>query len=86
MVTLATGFAFWLLIAAVLFLPDRGKTLLSILLAGVLALVELGSAVQIDFTRFNRYFFGLTRHCFVFASPPLGLLHRRGCNLGRRRS
>ena len=53
-VTLAAAFAFWLLITAVLFLPHQGKRLRRMLLAGALALVELGSAVMlVSFYTFN---------------------------------
>ena len=43
--TTAAAFLFWLLIAAVFFLPDKGKRLVRVLLAGTLALIELGSAL-----------------------------------------
>jgi hypothetical protein len=45
--TVAAAFAFWLLIAAVLFLPHRGKRLRRILLASALALVVVGSAMML---------------------------------------
>jgi hypothetical protein len=67
--TVAVALAFWLLIAAVLFLPHRGRAILTILLASVLALVELGSAlVQISLYSFNPI-------CRAYTPMPL-LLHR----------
>lgn len=68
-VTLAATFAFWLLIAAVLFLPRQGKKIRRILLAGALALIEVGSAViLLSLYAFNRI-------CRAYTPTSL-LLHR----------
>jgi hypothetical protein len=45
--TTAAAFLFWLLIAAVFFLPDKGKRLGRALVAGALCLAELGSALML---------------------------------------
>jgi hypothetical protein len=68
-VTLAAALAFWLLITAVLLPLRQGKRLLPILLAGTLALVEIGSAVMlISLYTFNNIFRAYT--------PVSLLLHR----------
>ena len=55
--TVTAALALWLLIAAVLFLPLQGKRLGPMLLAGTLALIELGSAlVLISLYTFNPIF------------------------------
>lgn len=67
--TVAAAFAFWLLIAAVLFLPRQGKRIRRTLLAGALALVEIGSVViLLSLYTFNRI-------CRAYTPTSL-LLHR----------
>jgi len=68
-VTLAAAFAFWLLVAAVLFLPRQGRRIRRTLLAGALALVEVGSVViMLSLYAFNRI-------CRAY-TPTTLLLHR----------
>jgi hypothetical protein len=67
--TTAAAFLLWLLIAGVFAPPDKRKRLGRVLLAGTLALIELGSAV----TLISLYTFN---HIFRAYTPTSLLLHR----------